>query len=216
METVHHSNPSTGTRSLPEGWHAFRIRTADFNTTGGAWQGRPALSFTSPVSAGALPFDERNLRIVAHPYGFIGGELALGEGSVLTNTADTPCRVVGRVVGTGTLSGPFTLDGAVLEAACTARDREAGCISFDHPEAKALEKVGKIRAAFDSVPLLLTYSLGIPALGLETLDPEALQDRLECVISGQEVAGRMRLLVDEGGSLILRNLKPQGTQIIVR
>ena len=214
VETEASDRSSTGSATLAAGWHTFRIRTYDPNG-GGAQSGKPALSFTRPGSGETLPFDERNLRLVANPYGYIGGELVLGSESVLTNVADGPCRITGTVSGTGTLSGPFSFDKAVIETVGDSKVEQVSCVKIDQkPDSGALLKVGKIRVAFDKKPVLSRYVFG-PAFGLEDVAPSDLQKLLEVVVPGETVPYKGVELAVEDRVLVMKNHRLGGMTLIL-
>lgn len=100
---------------MTAGWHSFRVTVCD-KIGGISWSAvagyGAALYVKRPSDAAKVPFDERSVYMTAYPFGFIGGELAVGEGSTLANaSANGPAEIAGTLSGTGALTGPYRLHG---------------------------------------------------------------------------------------------------------
>ena len=163
---------------------------------------------------GERKFDEDSLLLSIAPYGYIGGELALEEDSVLENDAESPCEVTGTLTGTGTLKGKFRLSGATWKIPMRSRSREAQCVRFETPDGNCLANVGKLSFSFDGKPLLLRYVVG-PAFGLPADDPEKLAGLVEVSVPGKPFPYDGMEPAVENGVLILKNLRPGGTTLIL-
>lgn len=210
-----HNVAVEGTAELTAGWHAFQIRTYDYG--GGISSGRGnALAYTVPGGV-ATPFDERTLRITATPYGRIGGEIVLNEGSLLHNLATTPCGITGTLSGTGTLNGFYAFKGGTYEMTANAMDTQLSGVTFLNSNPDTLAEVGKIKVTFNGKPGRNSYLAG-PALGLEKLDAEQLAELLDIsyVVGDSTESCDFFAPKVENGKLYLTNTKPSGTFIMFR
>ena len=195
---------------LSEGFHRFRIRLIDI---GGNVANNPRSPLLFSVNGGKeRRFDEDSLLLSIAPYGYIGGELALEEGSDLENDAESPCEVAGTLTGTGTLKGKFRLSGATWKIPMLSRSRGAQGVRFETPDEMCLAGVGKLSFSFDESPLLFRYVVG-PALGLADT-PEKLAERVEVSVPGEPFPYKGMKPVIENGTLM--NLRPKSTMFIIK
>ncbi len=121
------ANIATGTRSLDEGWHSFRISAVDGDGGWGAYSTdsdgrRGAIRVKRPNGEKTLTFDETNFRIAYSAQDAqkfcaagLGGVTTLGEGSTLSNrngiSASGACPIYGTLAGSGALDGFFRFTG---------------------------------------------------------------------------------------------------------
>ena len=201
---------------LTRGLHAFRVRFMDTSSnTGQAW-GKPddQVLWYRIGGGNYTPFNVESLVITADPYGFIGGELALASGALLTNDASSPCSVTGTLRGEGTLEGLFRLEGAVWEVRCKAGRLQPERVAFENADPDALRDVGKIKVLFDAKPRLARYPI-TPALGLPG-DAESLSERVEASLPDGTVLDLIPG-IDPDGRLVLTNPHVEtGTLILIR
>ncbi len=220
---------ATGSMTLREGWHKFKICLGDNTPSGNTSNGTGglctdshsnvvALMFTAN-GAGYEAFDERYLPIAYQPgdaqkYELtgLGGEVALGDGSRLVN--DTLeggfCPIYGILTGTGTLAGPFRFMGDKNAWDVTGKSRRgviAGKPAFENPDEQMLAGLKRVKATFEAKPIFETYELSATALGLTAETAEAVD--LEVVdVNGVDYSEDFTLAVAQDGRLVLRNAKP--------
>ncbi len=213
FENTSWNSAKTSKAEVSAGWHKFNVMFRDYGG-GVSWSGvsnyGAALYVTRPTDAQKVPFDERNIRMTADPYGFIGGTVELGEASTLTNVADGPCEIVGTISGTGCVSGLYRLTGT-WDIQVAAANRNVNTIEWKNPYSDTLADA-KINVTLDNKAQSTTYYLGCAPMGLEKLSEEELEDRFTCTLDGEAYDG-LKLAI-KNGQLILTNVKPSGLLII--
>ena len=196
------------TVAVSPGWHKFKVTVVDCGG-GWSWSGKEgygaALYVKRPCDDVKVPFDERNIRMSAEPYGFIGGALNVGAGATLVNASDTPCEITGTVNGTGALSGRFALTGTwnvTMEDGENLRSVTwTDGIDLSHARLNV-----DIRG---TAPRKTRYDLG-PATGLD-----GLSDRLTVTLDGAECPN-LFTVIQRAGRAVLKLNRPFGLIISVR
>ncbi|MBP5321800.1 MAG: DUF2341 domain-containing protein [Kiritimatiellae bacterium] len=203
----------TETATLDAGWHTFAVRVYDYG--GGISNGRGnCLTYTKPGGE-ATPFDERTIRMSAHPYGIIGGSLELKEGSQLVNTSDSPCEIVGTLEGTGTLDGRFAMRGGTWKLTGTPTGQELAGVTFENAYPETLKGIAKFEVAFSGKPTRNSYLIA-PALGL-TGEEEGFEEMASAtaLIDGVATPCEKISLAIKDGNLYLVNSDGAGTVLIL-
>ncbi len=211
-----YNKAASSTAEVTAGWHSFRVTVCD-KVGGISWSAvdgyGAALYVKRPCDATKVPFDERSVYMTAHPFGFIGGELFVGEGSTLANaSANGPAEIAGTLSGTGTLTGPYRLTGTwnvSVEGGQTLRAATWGEGAYADTLANA-----RIHVSMNAKPVKAKWDLG-PALGLESRSEAELAAMLSADLNGEPYENGFRLDVSDG-RLVLVNLKPGCTVLILR
>ena len=227
---------ATGSMTLREGWHKFKIclgdNTASGNTSSGtgglctdSHSNVVALMFTAN-GAGYEAFDERYLPIAYQPgdaqkYELtgLGGEVTLGDGSRLVNDtlAGGFCPIYGILTGSGTLAGSFRFTGDANAWEVTGKSRR-GVITekpiFENPDEQMLAGLKRVKATFEDKPIFENYELSATALGLTAATAEAID--LEVVdVNGVDYSEDFTAFVRDG-CLLLKNKRLDGTILYLR
>lgn len=211
-----YNKAASSTAEVSAGWHSFRVTVCD-KVGGISWSAvadyGAALYVKRPSDAKKVPFDERSVYMTAHPFGFIGGALVVGDGSTLANaSANGPAEIAGTLAGTGTLTGPYRLtgtwnvsveDGRTLRAATWGEGADADTLAD-----------ARIHVSMNAKPLKAKWDLG-PALGLEGKTEAELAQMLTADLDGEPYENGFKLAVSDG-RLVLVNLKPGCTVVILR
>ena len=209
------NNTLSYTVTLAQGWHKFRIQTADFTGNAGPWSGQNKKPVSYQVAGGAETlFSEATLPMTVCPDGYIQGGVTLASNATLSNGAIENAAVIyGDVTATGTgatMSGAFKFDGGTLafqNVAPNANDLST-VLAFTAPAADYLADVGAITVDFTEKPTRSKVTVG-PAGGLTA---ETAAQKVRVTVNG-EPAVRFRCLV-ENGDLKIRLAR--GTVIYVR
>jgi hypothetical protein len=207
-------NANVWTTTLTEGWHRFRIQTADFSGAAGPWNtGKPAVSYQVAGEEERV-FTDKNLVLSVCPDGYIQGGVTLASDATLTNGASEKTAVVyGDVTATGTgatMRGAFTLDGGTLafrNVSPNVRDLST-VLSIENPAADYLRKVGAIAVDFTGKPRRAKIVV-CPAGGLTAAEAAAkmvvTQDGEPVKTSGCQIMnGRIVLSLPVGLRLVIR------------
>lgn len=211
-----YNKAASSTAEVTAGWHSFRVTVCD-KIGGISWSAvagyGAALYVKRPSDAAKVPFDERSVYMTAHPFGFIGGELAVGEGSTLANaSANGPAEITGTLSGTGALTGPYRLRGTWNVSVEDGRTLKAATWG-DGADADTLADA-RIHVSMNAKPLKAKWDLG-PALGLENKTDAELAAILTADLNGEPYENGFKLAVSDG-RLVLVNLKPGFTVLILR
>ena len=209
------NNTLSYTVTLAQGWHKFRIQTADFTGNAGPWSGQNKKPVSYQVAGGTETlFSEATLPMTVCPDGYIQGGVTLASNATLSNNATENAAVVyGDVTATGTgatMSGAFKFDGGTLafqNVAPNANDLST-VLAFRAPAENYLADVGAITVDFTEKPTRSKVTVG-PAGGLTA---ETAAQKVRVTVDGEPV-GRFQCLV-ENGDLKIRLAR--GTYIIVR
>jgi autotransporter-associated beta strand protein len=207
-------NSNVWTTTLTEGWHRFRIQTADFSGAAGPWNtGKPAVSYQVAGEEERV-FTDKNLVLSVCPDGYIQGGVTLASDATLTNGASEKTAVVyGDVTATGTgatMRGAFTLDGGTLafrNVSPNVRDLST-VLSIENPAADYLRKVGAIAVDFTGKPRRAKIVV-CPAGGLTAAEAAAkmvvTQDGEPVKTSGCQIMnGHIVLSLPVGLRLVIR------------
>ena len=215
FENVSWNNAKTATANVEAGWHKFKITTCD---AGGGWSWSGVAGYGAglyvkrPTDAAKVPFDERNVQMTADPYGFIGGEVELNAGSVLSNASDTACDMTGTLAGTGTLDGKYKLLGTwKIDVAAAQKNVET--VKWSAPDENALAGA-KLAVTLDEKPKFSCYYLGCAPLGLQNLSKDELQSRLACTLAGEPFEDLA--LAVKNNELVILNAKAAPLAIVFR
>ena len=203
----------SGSFEITPGWHKFKVTVSD-GEGGWSWSGVPgygaALYVKRPTDAAKVPFDERNIRMTAEPYGFIGGALVVGEGATVANTSATACEIIGTVEGTGSLTGKFALSGTWKMSMEDGRTLK----TVTWTDGVDLKNGTLDIALTKKKPVSANFALG-KVTGVEGLSQAELDAKLNVTLDGEEDPGRFSLVV-QNGQASLRNLKPSGSVFYLR
>ena len=197
---------------LAQGWHKFRIQTADFTGNAGPWSGK-GNSVSYQVADGAQTlFSEATLAMTVCPDGYVQGGVTLASGATLANAATGVATVYGDVTATGTgatMSGGFKFEGGKLafqNVAPNANDLST-VLAFTNPADDYLADVGAITVDFTAKPTRSKVKVG-PAGGLTA---ETAAQKVSVTMNGEPV--KASCLVEDGN---LKVRLARGTYIIVR
>ena len=205
LATPYWSSRETVTVSVSAGWHKFKVTVADGIGGWGRHKDETASLYVTRPNAAKVPFDERNIRMSAAPYGFIGGELNVGEGATLTNTSETPCEIAGTVNGTGTLAGKYALTGTWNVTMDDGVNLKAVKWAGDGVD---LSK-GRVHVTLTgSRPVRERYRLGSAVTGASGVEVTA-------TLNGKPWKNGFRLSVEEGEAYLV-NTRPVGLLMILR
>ena len=213
FENATWDSAKSGSFDITPGWHKFKVTVSDGE---GGWScsGVPgydaALYVKRPTDAAKVPFDERNIRMTAEPYGFIGGALVVGEGATVTNTSATACEIIGTVEGTGSLTGKFALSGTWKMSMEDGRTLK----TVTWTDGVDLKNGTLDIALAKKKPVSANFALG-KVTGVEGLSQAELDAKLNVTLDGEEDPGRFSLVV-QNGQASLRNLKPSGSVFYLR
>ena len=204
----------SGSFDITPGWHKFKVTVSD-GSGGYSWSGvtntyGAALYVKRPTDAAKVPFDERNIRMTAEPYGFIGGRFVVAEGATVTNTSATACEIIGTVEGTGSLTGKFALSGTWKMSMEDGRTLK----TVTWTDGVDLKNGTLDIALTKKKPVSPNFALG-KVTGVEGLSQAELDAKLNVTLDGEEDLGRFSLVV-QNGQASLRNLKPSGTVFYLR
>ena len=207
-------NSQTYPVTLSQGWHKFRIQTADFTGNCGPWSGK-GLAVSYQVGSGAQTlFSEATLALSVCPDGYIQGGVTLASGATLSNGASENAAVVYDGVtatGTGaTLDGAFKFCGGTLafqNVDPATRDLPT-VLAITNPADGYLADVGAIAIDFTAKPVRSKVTV-CPAGGLTA---ETAAQKVSVTVNGEPV-GRFGCLVEDGN---LKLRLASGTIIIVR
>ena len=215
FENTSWNQAKTMVADVSAGWHKFKVTTSD---AGGGWSWSGVANYGAglyvkrPSDAAKVPFDERNIRMTAEPYGFIGGLVDVKEGATLLNVSSTPCDLTGTLTGSGTLDGKYKLLGT-WSFDLTANKKDLPAVKWANPDPAALAKA-TFKVVCDEKPALARYVIGCAPLGLESLSSAELQDRLDCQLFGESYDGLT--LAIRNNQLVLENARPAGTTLFLR
>ena len=209
------NNTLSYTVTLAQGWHKFRIQTADFTGNAGPWSGQNKKPVSYQVAGGTETlFSEATLPMTVCPDGYIQGGVTLASNATLSNNATENAAVIyGDVTATGTgatMSGAFKFDGGTLafqNVAPNANDLST-VLAFTNPAADYLADVGAIAIDFTEKPTRSKVTVG-PAGGLTA---ETAAQKVRVTVDG-EPSVRFSCFV-ENGDLKIR--LSRGTTIFVR
>ena len=205
LATPYWSSRETVTVSVSAGWHKFKVTVADGSGGWGRHKDETASLYVTRPNAAKVPFDERNIRMSAAPYGFIGGELNVGEGATLTNTSETPCEIAGTVNGTGTLAGKYALTGTWNVTMDDGVNLKAVKWAGDGVD---LSK-GRVHVTLTgSRPIRERYRLGSAVTGASGVE-------VTSTLNGKPWKNGFRLSVEEGEAYLV-NTRPVGLLMILR
>ena len=201
--------------TLAQGWHKFRIQTADFTGNAGPWSGQNKKPVSYQVAGGAETlFSEATLPMTVCPDGYIQGGVTLASNATLSNGATENAAVVyGDVTATGTgatMIGAFKFDGGTLafqNVAPNVNDLST-VLAFTNPTADYLADVGAISVDFAGKPTRSKVKVG-PAGGLTA---ETAAQKVRVTVDG-EPSVRFSCFV-ENGDLKIR--LSHGTVLFVR
>ena len=199
--------------TLSQGWHRFRIQTADFTGSAGPWSGSGnAVSYQIDGGAQTL-FSEATLLMTVCPDGYVQGGVTLASNATLSNTATGAATVYGDVTATGTnavISGGFKFEGGTLafqNVAPNARDLSAK-LAFENEADDYLANVGAIAVDFTSKPTVGRVTV-CPAGGLTT---EAAAAKVSATLNGEPIRHAVGKV--ENGNVVLS--LPVGFMFLVR
>ena len=209
------NNTLSYTVTLAQGWHKFRIQTADFTGNAGPWSGQNKKAVSYQVAGGTETFfSEATLPMTVCPDGYIQGGVTLASNATLSNNATENAAVIyGDVTATGTgatMSGAFKFDGGTLafqNVAANANDLSS-VLAITNPAEDYLTDVGAITIDFTAKPVRSKVTV-CPAGGLTA---ETAAQKVTVTVNG-ESAGRYQCFIEDG-DLKLRFAR--GTYIIVR
>ena len=200
--------------TLAQGWHKFRIQTADFTGSAGPWSGQNKQPVSYQVAGGSETFfSEATLPMTVCPDGYVQGDVTLASNARLENTAEGAACVYGNIVATGTgavVAGGFKLDGGTLSflnVAPGTRDLST-VLAFENPAEDFLADVGAINIDFTARPTRGTVR--ICAAG--GLDAAGVAEKISVSING-EAFTRAHCTVEDG---FLVAKIPVGTRVIIR
>ncbi|MBO4286790.1 MAG: hypothetical protein J5985_01320, partial [Kiritimatiellae bacterium] len=191
--------------TLSQGWHSFRIQTADFTGNAGPWSGK-GFGVSYQVEGGSETlFSEATLPMSVCPDGYVQGDVTLASGATLANTAggtgvvpSASAIVLGNVIATGTgatVSGGFTFEGGTLafqNVAPGTRDLST-MLAFSNPATDYLANVGAITVDFTAKPTRGKVTV-CPAGGLTV---EAADTKVSVTVNGESVKGA-HCFIEEG------------------
>jgi len=205
-------NTLTYAVTLSQGWHSFRIQTADFTGNAGPWSGKGNAVSYQVADGSQTFFSEATLPMTVCPDGYVQGGVTLASGATLANAATGAAVVYGDVIATGTnavISGGFKFEGGTLAFQNVApRTRNlSGKLAFENPADDYLADVGEITVDFASKPLVGRVTV-CPAGGLTS---ETVMDKVSVTVSGEPVVGAVKEIED--GNIVLR--LPVGMTILV-
>ena len=170
------NNTLSYTVTLAQGWHKFRVQTADFTGNAGPWSGQNKKPVSYQVAGGAETlFSEATLALSVCPDGYVQGGVTLASDATLSNNVtEGAAEVYGTVKATGTgatVSGPFKFKGAKLAYANVAPNTRdlTGLLAFENATDDMLANLGGIDVDFTSDPTVGTVTVG-PAYGLAAED----------------------------------------------
>ena len=209
------NNTLSYTVTLAQGWHKFRIQTADFTGNAGPWSGQNKKAVSYQVAGGTETFfSEATLQMTVCPDGYVQGGVTLASNATLSNNATENAAVVsGDVTATGTgatMSGAFKFDGGTLafqNVAANANDLST-VLAFTAPAEDYLADVGAITVDFTEKPTRSKVKV-CPAGGLTA---ETAAQKVRVTVDG-EPSVRFSCFV-ENGDLKIR--LSRGTTIYVR
>ena len=225
------ANIATGTRSLDEGWHSFRISAVDGDGGWGAYSSdddgrRGAIRVKRPNGEKTLTFDETNFRIAYSAQDAqkfcaagLGGVTTLGAGSTLVNrngiSANGACPIYGTLAGSGALDGFFRFTG---EASAISVTGNGGRLSSkpnldDVVNGDCLKGLAKVEMNFpEAKPNAARYD--VCAAGDLTAEEAALI-AVNVKLPNGDVADDWKATV-VNGRLSVKNPHPGGCTIILR
>ena len=208
------NNTLTYAVTLAQGWHSFRIQTADFTGNAGPWSGQNKKPVSYQVAGGSdTYFNEETLAMTVCPDGYVQGGVTLASGATLANAATGVATVYGDVTATGTgatMSGAFKLDGGTLafqNVAPNANDLSS-VLAITNPADDYLTDVGAITIDFTAKPVRSKVTV-CPAGGLTA---ETAAQKVSVTMNGEPVKGAKCFI--EGGNLKVRLAR--GICLIIR
>ncbi|MBO7684689.1 MAG: hypothetical protein J6T51_08200 [Kiritimatiellae bacterium] len=205
-------NTLTYAVTLSQGWHSFRIQTADFTGNAGPWSGK-GNSVSYQVAGGSQTFfSEATLPMTVCPDGYVQGGVTLASGATLANAATGVATVYGDVTATGTgatVSGGFKFEGGTLAFQNVdpgTRDLSS-VLAFANPAEDFLADVGAVTVDFAAKPIRGRVTV-CPAGGLTS---ETAAAKVRVTVNGEPLPkatafvedGKVKVRFNRGFCLIL-------------
>ena len=212
------NNTLSYTVTLAQGWHKFRVQTADFTGNAGPWSGQNKQPVSYQVAGGAETlFSEATLPMTVCPDGYIQGGVTLASDAKLSNNVtEGAAEVYGTVKATGTgatVSGPFKFKGAKLayvNVAPSAHDLTQ-LLAFENASADMFANLGGIDVDFTSEPAVGAIKVS-PAYGLAAADLAA-NVPVAVTVNGQPYTKQFKATMKDGNIQIMFRI---GTAIFIR
>ncbi len=212
------NNTLSYTVTLAQGWHKFRIQTADFTGNAGPWSGQNKQPVSYQVADGAETlFSEATLLMTVCPDGYVQGGVTLASNATLyNNVTEGAAEVYGTVKATGTgatVSGPFKFEGARLAYANVAPGTHdlTKLLAFGNVSADMFANLGGIDIDFTSEPAVGAIKVS-PAYGLAAADLAASVP-VAVTVNGQPYTKQFKATMKDGNiQIVFRS----GTAIFIR
>ena len=212
------NNTLSYTVTLAQGWHKFRIQTADFTGNAGPWSGQNKQPVSYQVADGAETlFSEATLALSVCPDGYVQGGVTLASNATLyNNVTEGAAEVYGTVKATGsgaTVSGPFKFKGARLAYANVAPGTHdlTKLLAFGNVSADMFANLGGIDIDFTSEPAVGAIKVS-PAYGLAAADLAA-NVPVAVTVNGQPYTKQFKATMKDGNiQIVFRS----GTAIFIR